>query len=75
MLKTIKMVWNFFNKKKTTIGGVLLLIAQVLRSLGQEEWAGLIEQLIAILEKAGWTALSIGIGHKAIKVLEEPDSN
>lgn len=66
-LKTLKALWDFLSGKKTTIGAILMLIAQVVGMLGYSEWKPVIETLIEILMDAGVITAAVGLTHKAVK--------
>jgi hypothetical protein len=59
-------IWDWFNNKKTVIGTCLLLAAQAMRILfpDGEDWAGLLENIAAVL---GVTIASLGLAHKYAK--------
>lgn len=59
-------IWEWFNNKKTTIGAVLLLIAQALRILYPDATEE-IKLLETVAQYCGASAVGVGLTHKIIK--------
>ena len=67
VLEKLKTAWEWLDGKKTTIGALFMLVSQILRVLGVNEWADFMDQITETLGLAGSNIALVGLLHKAKK--------